>query len=352
MPQLFLAHGKWFVDPSVPFPVDWGFMFNPVSLGMVGGVGAVVAVWVAATRRLGFPDLPNNRWFVRLQPALPRLVAAALGITLITFAVTDSFLVPQLSLRHIPGGWAVALIEGLVGLWLITGVRLRQAAGALGVLAVIGLLLQGPVTVLETSHMWAIAGFLWMTGESDRPGFGRESHRGLRRGLLVLRLGVGTALIAAAVSEKLANPALATAILDAHPTLHLPRVLGVELDTATFIRMAASAEILFGLLVIAGVTPRAVAVITTMPLVVTVPLFGRTELLGHLPIYAALLALLVCGSTAAHRPRSQPRPADLSEADEEPDQGRHVPGPADSQEPVSVGATASSTQPRPPRYYK
>ena len=44
-----------------------------------------------------------------------------------------------------------------------------------------------------------------------------------------------------------------------HPTLNLPRILGVELDTATFIRMAASAEILFGLLVIAGVTPRVVA---------------------------------------------------------------------------------------------
>ena len=217
MPQSFSTHGKWFVDPSEPFPVDWGFMFNPVSLGMVGGVGAVVAVWVVLTRRVGLPDLPGNRWFVRLQPALPRLVAAALGITLIAFAVTDSFLVPQLSLRHVPGGWVIALIEGVVGLWLVTGVRLRQAAGALGVLAVIGLLLQGPIAVLETGHMWGIAGFLWMAGESERPGFGWESHRGLRRGLLVLRLGVGAALIAAAVSEKLANPALATAILDRIP---------------------------------------------------------------------------------------------------------------------------------------
>ena len=82
MPQSFSTHGKWFVDPSEPFPVNGGFMFNPVSLGMVGGVGAVVAVWVVLTRRVGLPDLPGNRWFVRLQPALPRLVAAALGITL------------------------------------------------------------------------------------------------------------------------------------------------------------------------------------------------------------------------------------------------------------------------------
>ena len=74
--------------------------------------------------------------------------------------------------------------------------------------------------------------------------------------------------------------------------------------------------------------------VTTMPLVVTVPLFGRIELLGHLPIYAALLALLVCG--AAHRRRSQSHRADLPKAGEEPDQGRDVPGLADSQEPVSV----------------
>ncbi|MGH8898004.1 MAG: hypothetical protein ACRDZ4_13525 [Egibacteraceae bacterium] len=310
-----LAHAKWFVDWSMPFPTDWRFMAVPAAIAMVGGVGGLAAVWIVATRRAGIPDLPDHRLFAWLQPRLPRIAAASLGIVLFALAANNRFLAPHQPLDQ-PEGWVIALIEGLVGIWLIVGLRLRQAAAAVGVLALVGLAVEGPVAILEAAHMWGIAWFLWLAAATDRPAAGG----GWQLGVPGLRLGVGVALVAGGLSEKLMNPALTRAVLDTHPAMNLPQMLGLGIDMATYIRFMGSAELLLGLLIIVGVTPRLVALATAAPFVATVPLFGFTELFGHLPFYGALLVLLTCGSTGqplptislrrrAPAPRPHPQPA-------------------------------------------
>ncbi len=228
---------------------------------------------------------------------LPRLVAGGLGGALLGLAGTGSFLAPHLTLPLASGGWALAL-EGAAGAWLISGVRARDAAAAVGLLAVVGVMLVGPVPVLESAHLWRSASFLWLA-DRRRP-----------LGLVALRLSLGIALIAAAVSEKLAAPALAAALLQTFPTVNLPQLMGLGLDTATFIRIAASTELLLGLLLMSGATPRMVAGAAFILFLAPVPLFGGAELLGHLPIYGALLALLVSASTVkSHRPTRKEAPA-------------------------------------------
>jgi hypothetical protein len=60
--------------------------------------------------------------------------------------------------------------------------------------------------------------------------------------------------------------------------------------------------VLFGLLLISGALPQAVVLIAGVPFNATLWFFGINELVGHLPVYGAMLALLVYGSDPATRP--------------------------------------------------
>ena len=68
-----------------------------------------------------------------------------------------------------------------------------------------------------------------------------------------------------------------------------------------FIRTAGAIEVLFGLLLISGALPQAIVVIAGLPFNATLWFFGATELVGHLPVYGAMLVLLVYGSDATLR---------------------------------------------------
>jgi hypothetical protein len=54
--------------------------------------------------------------------------------------------------------------------------------------------------------------------------------------------------------------------------------------------------VLFGLLLISGALPQVVVLIAGVPFNATLWFFGTTELVGHLPVYGAMLVLLVYGS--------------------------------------------------------
>ena len=53
---------------------------------------------------------------------------------------------------------------------------------------------------------------------------------------------------------------------------------------------------LFGLLLISGALPQAIVLVAGIPFNLTLYFFGTIELLGHLPVYGTMLALLVYGS--------------------------------------------------------
>ena len=119
----------------------------------------------------------------------------------------------------------------------------------------------------------------------------------LGQAVWALKLAVGAALIAVAVSEKLANPELAReftggGVID----LNVAEWLGLPVGDTEFIRIAGAIEVLFGLLVISGALPQLIVLIAGIPFNLTLYFFGTTELLGHLPVYGAMLVLLVFGS--------------------------------------------------------
>jgi hypothetical protein len=55
-------------------------------------------------------------------------------------------------------------------------------------------------------------------------------------------------------------------------------------------------ELLFGLLLISGALPQVTVIVAGIPFNVTLFFLGTPELIGHLPVYGAMLALLVYGS--------------------------------------------------------
>jgi uncharacterized membrane protein YphA (DoxX/SURF4 family) len=116
------------------------------------------------------------------------------------------------------------------------------------------------------------------------------------RAIWVLRVSVGLALIIVAFAEKLANPQLARDFLAQYPHFNVFQELGMNVSTDTFIAIAGAIEVLFGLLIISGALPQLGVVIVGVPFNATLWFFGAPELAGHLPVYGAMLVLLVYGS--------------------------------------------------------
>jgi uncharacterized membrane protein YphA (DoxX/SURF4 family) len=115
-------------------------------------------------------------------------------------------------------------------------------------------------------------------------------------------VAAGVALIVVAFVEKLADPDLARRFLDQEPAFNLASALGLPIGETEYIRMTGAIEVLFGLLLISGALPQLIVLVAGIPFNATLFFMGADELVGHLPIYGAMLVLLVYGSSRDHRP--------------------------------------------------
>jgi hypothetical protein len=120
------AHERWFTEETAR--TDWSFAASPLVLALLTAVVLVTLAWRAVAVRLPSPELSVLRPIGRLVPYLPRLLAVHLGVALLALAARGEFLSPALSLDDVPGSTFFALTEGAVGAWLISGVKVRQAA--------------------------------------------------------------------------------------------------------------------------------------------------------------------------------------------------------------------------------
>ena len=291
------AHERWFVTDAPGG--DWGFFFSPLPMTQAADMVVVTVVWRWVGTRVGSPELPVLRPLGRLAPFVPRLLAIHIGVNLLALAATGDFLAHSLELDQVPTGAFAGLAEAALGVWFITGIRLRPAALGLVVLGPLALLAAGPVALFESAALLGVAAFVALLPPSDGT-FGRvdAAPARLRWALLALRAGVAVALITLAFSEKFTNPQLAHATLEAYPSLNVFTMVGMHLPTDTFIVVAGSIELLFGLLVLSGAMPQAAVLVAAVPFNATLVLFGQTELIGHLPVYGVFLTLIVYGSNA------------------------------------------------------
>lgn len=290
-----LAHSKWFADRS--HATDWSFATEPGSLLALAAAALGAGVWWLVAQRLPRPEIGVLRFLARLTPFIPRLLAIHLGVALLGLAVRGAYLAPHLPVDALPAGGAVALLEGGLGVWLITGVRLRLPAIGVMLLGPLGLVAAGPVAVLEAIDLLGIALFVCLLPPGrDRWGAVAVDPEALAAPLWLLKACAGLTLIVLAFSEKLANPGVALDVVDRYPALNVFAAAGIEVPPEPFIQIAAGVEVLFGVLIVLGAAPQAAVLVAGVPFNATLWFFGTPELIGHLPVYGVMLALLAYGS--------------------------------------------------------
>jgi hypothetical protein len=291
-----IAHETWFTNARPAF--DWAFAVEPATLACILLAIGGALVWRRIGRRMPRPELAFLSPLGRLAPWVPRLLAIHAGVSLLAQAARHTYLVPALALPDSPWGAALAIAEGFLGVWLITGVRIRWAAIAVVVAGPLGAIGYGVVPILERMDLLGVALFLVVLSPGpDRFGAAPMDHDRIELATFSLRALVGGALIVLAFTEKLVNPNLALAFLHRYPAFNLARTLGLDIGDLTFIRIAGGIELLFGLLILSGTMPQLVVLLAGIPFNATLFFLGSAELIGHLPVYGAMLALLVYGSS-------------------------------------------------------
>jgi len=295
-----LAHALWFTEGRPDF--DWSFAVETLSLVALISAIVIAVVWRLVAPLFPRPELGFLRFLGRLGPWIPRLLAIHAGVSLLALASRLEFFVPTVQLPDTWWGIGLGILEGIVGVWLISGWKVRPAAFLLVIAGPLGMPGFGIVTILERADLLAVGLFLVLLPPDDeRPG-GRivvDPER-VRMALFALRSLVGATLILLAYTEKLARPELSLEFLDRFPAFNVLQLLGerfgFEVSDLVFIQFAAGVEILFGLLLVSGALPQLTVIAAGIPFNATLFFLGPTELIGHLPIYGAMLALLVYGS--------------------------------------------------------
>lgn len=295
--SLPLAHEKWFTEARPGY--SWDFLVDPATLAVVGGAIAVAVLWRAVGTRAPKPELPFLSFLSVLTPWLPRLLGIHAGVSLLSQAAQGSYLAPPLDLPTNPVGTGLAILEGITGVWMIAGYKVRPAAALLILAGPAGMLYYGVIPVLERLDLLGIAAFLFLLPPDDtRPGgtIDPEPSRALADALLALRVFTGGALIVLAFTEKLLNPELALHFLEDYPAFNILATMGLNVPDLMFVRIAGAVELLFGLLILMGSLPQIAVIVAGIPFNVTLFFLGKSELIGHLPVYGTMLVLIVCGS--------------------------------------------------------
>ena len=297
-----VAHETWFTKSTA---MDWSFAFEAATLALLGAALALtLAVRLLGSRYPGV-DIP---FIGRMAPWMPFAVRMHLAVSLIGLLSLGYYLSPAMDLEADLAGVALGAVMVLAAITMATGWNARAGALLLVAAGPIGMLEFGVSPVLQRADMLGLACFVLLAG----PGRWSADHELARaeeptleqraRAIWALRLAAGAALIVVAFVEKLANPDLALRFLSEHPDFNVAQLVGLSMSDLEFIRVAGAIEVLFGLLVISGALPQAVVLIAGIPFNVTLYFFGTTELVGHLPVYAAMLVLLVYGSDPELRP--------------------------------------------------
>ena len=298
------GHQTWFENPA-PFSSDWGFVGETPTVLLLAGALVVTALVRVASHWWNGTDVP---FLARMAPYMPFAVRIHLAMCLVALVALGYYLSPAMDLEWDLAGVLLGAVMVLVAIGMATGYHARAAALLLVAAGPIGMLEFGVGPVLQRIDVLGLALFAFFAGpgrwsaDLDRGEATEPTEDRLANAIWCLRVFAGVALIIVAFREKLAYPDYAVSFLQEHRDLELFDQLGIGWSTEAFVRFAGSVEVLFGLLLISGAMPQAIVVIAGIPFNATLYFFGDKELFGHLPIYGAMLVLLVYGSHPVYRP--------------------------------------------------
>ena len=301
-----LAHEKWFTDPK-QYPLQPERAFDPITWVALGlGLLAVATAYIIeriwngqkhrfhAGERIGISD----RRLRALFDYLPLLLAVHVAVPLLVNGIQFSLFVPN---NHLPQdivGATFALGQIVVALGLVYGALTEFVSGLLIALYLGGIVYFGPEAMLEHINLVGIAIFMIIVGRGPFSVdflLGRVkalNSRALPLAVPALRVTLGLSVVILAFTEKLWNPNLAASFL-AFRNLNFLPAFGFQNSDYAFMMLAGMGELVFGLLLISGYLTRLTLAVMWLPFNLTLPFLGWQELVGHLPVYATIVALLV-----------------------------------------------------------
>ncbi len=280
------AHVKWFSEFS--------FQDQPRSVAQVMGpafIGlALLSVVVVAALVPVDAWLEHRPWYQRLNGWLgaragqSRLVMrVGTGAVLLLAWQADLVLLPDLPIRAPWEGW----LQFFLALLLLFEATTAVTGAGLLLLFAIGVGRAGLYYMLDYVLVPGIAYYLMVTGT--------RSPRLAASGLPALYLTVGFSLCWVAL-EKLVWPDWGLYVLQQNPQLAL------GLDLRFFLTAAAFIEFCLGYLLIINLLQRPLALVITLTFFTTTMVFGKTEVIGHTLIHAALVVFILEGPGTVFRP--------------------------------------------------
>ena len=303
-----ILHERWFLDET-RFPVQFGTWSSPESLVPVAVAVAITIiatlVWRARGRQSVVPGpialgMPWEN-YVRLLTWVPLVIGLHMGVTLLVGGVSRQLFVPNLELPVNLLGGVLGMVEIAIALAFIYGALARPAAAALGAVWILGMLVFGPLRLIEHTEILGVSFFLYATGRGplafdmvlDK--LNKPIGSLIPYAVPVLRITLGIGLTVVAFTEKLWNIPMGIAFLSEHHFNFFPYIGLPAIDDTKFLLIAGTIELLVGLMLIAGTYVRLIIILTLIPFNLTLPFLGWRELVGHLPTYGILALLLWWG---------------------------------------------------------
>jgi len=285
LPNAVVAHVKWFSEfdflhpprtlTEVLTPIFWAL--TVLSMLVIGGL-VLIDHWLAARpwmQRL-------EAWLTSYKPNSTNIVRIATGATLLLAWNNDAFLVPELVVDVPELGWAQFVLV------LLLCFRFTTPLAGAGLLLLYGyeIFAFGFFHMLDYLHFVGIGVYLLVSTVADL------RIRAVR--LPILYATIGLSLIRLAL-EKLIYPDWAIYILQQNPQL------AMGLPPAFFLQGAAFVEISLGYLLLLGLLSRPLAIVITLVFFTTTLVFGKTEIIGHTALHAALIVFLLNGQGTVYR---------------------------------------------------
>jgi uncharacterized membrane protein YphA (DoxX/SURF4 family) len=272
-----------FLIGAISSPVMWFYIICSLGLG---------AVMYLILRKSEFFNYKKNRIlekekeYVKFFPGMIRL---ALGISLIGAGASDVFLNPAFE-----ASLFVSSLEIGLGFLILVGFLIVPTVYCIILLFLF--LLTQDLYVIGNLDFLALALAMLMYGNS-RPGiddlleipFASPFVKWRKYVPLVLRIGVGVAMIYLALYEKILNPHTAAMVVE---DFNLNSFIPVGVDA--WVLGAGVIEFVIGLCMILGYRVRLVSMIAFMVLTASFFYFGE-DVYSHITLFAVLSILFVTG---------------------------------------------------------